>query len=54
MLKASARAAPITYIGEDGKQYVGVASTGDSFLRSPVTSDALTAWKLHYLLIKQN
>jgi quinoprotein glucose dehydrogenase len=46
MLEASAHAAPITYLGEDGKQYVVVASTGGSFLRSPVSSDAVTAWKL--------
>ncbi len=45
-LPASAHATPITYRGQDGKQYVAIVSTGGSFLDSPVASDVLTAFAL--------
>jgi quinoprotein glucose dehydrogenase len=45
-LPASAHATPMTYRGKDGKQYVVVVSTGGSFLNSPLTSDAVTAYAL--------
>jgi quinoprotein glucose dehydrogenase len=34
-LKMSAHAAPITYQGQNGKQYVGVVAAGDSTLDDP-------------------
>jgi len=45
-MEASAQATPITYLGSDGRQYVVVTATGGTFLRSPVTSDAIIAWAL--------
>lgn len=45
-LDASAHATPMTYLGADGKQYVVIVSAGGSFLNSPVTSDAVTAYAL--------
>jgi quinoprotein glucose dehydrogenase len=45
-LEASAHATPMTYRGADGKQYVVIVSAGGSFLNSPVTSDAVTAFAL--------
>ena len=45
-LPASAHATPMTYRGKDGKQYVVIVSTGGSFLNSPLTSDAVTAYAL--------
>ena len=45
-LDASAHATPMTFMGRDGKQYVVVTSAGGSFLGSPVTSDAVTAYAL--------
>jgi quinoprotein glucose dehydrogenase len=45
-LDASAQATPITYLGKDGRQYVVVTATGGTFLRSPVTDDAIIAWAL--------
>lgn len=45
-IPASAHATPMTYLGEDGRQYVVVAATGGSFLRSPLTADSLIAWAL--------
>lgn len=45
-LDASAHATPMTFMGADGKQYVVITSTGGSFLNSPVTSDAVTAYAL--------
>jgi quinoprotein glucose dehydrogenase len=45
-LEASAHATPITYRGNDGRQYVAVTATGGSFLDSPVTADTLVAFAL--------
>ena len=45
-LDASANTVPSTYLGKDGKQYVAVAASGNSFLGAPVTSDAITAFRL--------
>jgi len=53
-LDAAAHSTPITYLGADGRQYVVVSATGGSFLRSPVTSDAVTAWALPAAASKQD
>lgn len=45
-LDAAAHATPITYTGRQGRQFVAISSTGGSFLDSPLTSDALTAFAL--------
>ena len=45
-LPAAAHATPMTYRGQDGKQYVVIVSTGGSFLNSPLVSDAVTAYAL--------
>jgi len=45
-LDAAAHATPITYAGRQGRQFVAISSTGGSFLDSPLTSDALTAFAL--------
>ena len=45
-LPASAEAIPITYAGEDGKQYVAVVATGGGLLRAPLLSDELIAFTL--------
>jgi len=45
-LAASAHATPITYQGQDGKQYVAIVATGGSFLDSPIESDALHVFTL--------
>jgi len=45
-LEASAHSTPMTYLGNDGRQYVVVSATGGSFLRSPLTGDTVTAWAL--------
>ena len=45
-LDAAAHATPITYLGSDARQYVAIASTGGSFLDSPLTSDTVTAFAL--------
>jgi len=45
-LEASAHATPMTYAGSGGRQYVAVASTGGTFLDSPLTSDTITAFAL--------
>jgi quinoprotein glucose dehydrogenase len=45
-LPAAAHATPMTYRGQDGKQYVVIVSTGGSFLNSPIVSDAVTAYAL--------
>lgn len=45
-LEASAHATPITYVGEDGRQFVTVVATGGSFLNSPLNSDTITAFAL--------
>lgn len=44
-LDASAHATPATY-SVDGRQFVVVAATGGSFLDSPMTGDAITAFAL--------
>jgi quinoprotein glucose dehydrogenase len=45
-LDASGHATPMTYVGKDGRQYVLIVSTGGTFLDSPLTSDAVTAFAL--------
>jgi quinoprotein glucose dehydrogenase len=45
-LEASGHATPMTYVGKDGRQYVLIVSTGGTFLDSPLTSDAVTAFAL--------
>jgi quinoprotein glucose dehydrogenase len=45
-LAASAHAAPVTYQGKNGKQYMAIAATGSSFLESPVTGDSLDVFAL--------
>jgi hypothetical protein len=45
-MEASAHATPITYTGEDGRQFVTVVTTGGSFLNSPLSSDTITAFAL--------
>lgn len=45
-LPASAESIPITYLNEDGKQYVAVVATGGGLLRAPLLSDELIAFTL--------
>ena len=45
-LHASAEAIPVTYTGEEGKQYVAVVATGGGLLRAPLLSDELIAFRL--------
>jgi quinoprotein glucose dehydrogenase len=45
-LDYSAHATPITYRGENGKQYVAVVATGGTFLRSPAGGDSLVVFAL--------
>jgi len=45
-LPASAESIPITYAGEDGKQYVAIVATGGGLLRAPLLSDELIAFRL--------
>jgi quinoprotein glucose dehydrogenase len=45
-LDAAGHATPMTYVGKDGRQYVLIISTGGTFLDSPLTSDAVTAFAL--------
>jgi quinoprotein glucose dehydrogenase len=45
-LPASAESIPITYTGEQGKQYVAIVATGGGLLRAPLLSDELIAFKL--------
>jgi quinoprotein glucose dehydrogenase len=45
-MDAAAAAVPSTYLGKDGRQYVVVAATGNSFAEEPPTSDAITAFAL--------
>ena len=45
-LDASAHASPISYRGNNGKQYIAVVATGGSFLRSPAEGDSLLAFAL--------
>jgi quinoprotein glucose dehydrogenase len=45
-LDYSAHATPVTYQGEDGRQYVAVVATGGSYLASPSGGDSLIAFAL--------
>ena len=45
-LDASGHATPLTYLGKDGKQYVGLIATGGSYIADPATSDNLVAYVL--------
>ncbi|WP_374281050.1 pyrroloquinoline quinone-dependent dehydrogenase [Novosphingobium sp.] len=45
-LDAAAHATPITWAGPDGRQYVAIASSGGSFLDSPLTGDSLSVFAL--------
>jgi quinoprotein glucose dehydrogenase len=45
-LPASAESIPITYTGEQGKQFVAIVATGGGLLRAPLLSDELIAFKL--------
>ena len=45
-MDAAAAAVPSTYQGKDGRQYVVVTATGNSFASEPATSDAVTAFAL--------
>jgi quinoprotein glucose dehydrogenase len=45
-LDAAANSVPSTYLGKDGRQYVVVTGTGNSFVQAPSTSDAITAFTL--------
>ena len=45
-LDFSAHATPITYQGEDGRQYVAIVATGGSYLNSPPGGDSLLVFAL--------
>ncbi len=45
-MDAAAATVPSTYQGRDGRQYVVVTATGNSFAAEPATSDAITAFAL--------
>jgi quinoprotein glucose dehydrogenase len=45
-LGASAHAAPITYRGRDGRQYVAIVSAGGSYIGSPNTASRLVVFAL--------
>lgn len=45
-LEASGHAAPITYMGADGKQYVVIAAGGGTSVGAPHMSDAVVAYRL--------
>ena len=45
-LEASAHAAPISYLGSDGKQYIVVAAGGGTSAGGPEMSDTLVAYRL--------
>jgi quinoprotein glucose dehydrogenase len=45
-LDYAAHATPITYLGKDGRQYVGVVATGGSYLNSPSGGDSLIMFAL--------
>jgi glucose dehydrogenase len=45
-LEGAANAVPITYMGKDGKQYVAIMASGDSFLRSPTIPGRLIVFAL--------
>ena len=42
-LDSAAAAVPVTYLGKDGKQYVVVTATGNSFAAEPAKSDTIVA-----------
>ncbi len=46
LLDAPNHSVPVTYLGDDGKQYLVFPSTGGSFLRDPAANDALIAYRL--------
>lgn len=45
-LGGAAEATPMTYQGQDGKQYVVIPSTGGGFFANPMTDDSLMAFAL--------
>ena len=45
-LDYSAHATPVTFMGKDGRQYVGIVATGGSFLNSPAGGDSLVMFAL--------
>ena len=45
-LPAAAQATPMTYQGQDGRQYVVITATGGGFFNNPVTSDSVMAFAL--------
>ena len=45
-LPSSIQATPITYLGEDGRQFVTIISTGGGLTGSDVTNDEIIAFAL--------
>ncbi len=45
-LNGAAEATPITYQGQDGRQYVVITATGGGFFNNPVTDDSVVAFAL--------
>ncbi len=45
-LAGAAEATPVTYLGQDGKQYVVITATGGGFFNNPVTDDSITAFAM--------
>ncbi|UWZ84088.1 outer membrane protein assembly factor BamB family protein [Occallatibacter riparius] len=45
-LPASGESIPITYLGQDGKQYVAIVATGGGLIGAPLLSDELIVFKL--------
>jgi quinoprotein glucose dehydrogenase len=45
-LGGAAEATPLTYQGQDGKQYVVITSTGGGFFGNPMTDDSIMAFAL--------
>ena len=45
-LGGAAEATPMTYQGQDGKQYVVITSTGGGFFGNPMTDDSIMAFAL--------
>jgi quinoprotein glucose dehydrogenase len=45
-LDYSAHATPMTFLGKDGRQYVGIVATGGSYLNSPSGGDSLVMFAL--------
>jgi quinoprotein glucose dehydrogenase len=45
-LGGAAEATPMTYQGQDGKQYVVIPSTGGGFFGNPFTDDSIMAFAL--------